>query len=67
MWKVGDQMAEKEMIKMSVEEFSRVQNYMLLSDQNSEAYKVMKERYIELKVILTISGVNLTELDRIKE
>lgn len=60
-------MAEKEMIKMSVEEFSRVQNYMLLSDPDSEAYKVMKERYIELKVILTVSGVNLVELDRIKE
>lgn len=60
-------MTEKEMIKMSVEEFSRVQNYMLLSDPDSEAYKVMKERYIELKVILTVSGVNLVELDRIKE
>lgn len=29
--------------------------------------KEMKERYIELKVILTISGVNITELDIIKE
>ncbi len=60
-------MAEKEMLKMTVEEFSRVQNYMLLSEKGSEAYKLMRERYIELKVILTISGVNLTELDRIKE
>lgn len=60
-------MAEKEMLKMTVEEFSRVQNYMLLSEKGSEAYKLMRERCIELKVILTISGVNLTELDRIKE
>ncbi len=60
-------MTEKEMLKMTVEEFSRVQNYMLLSEKGSEAYKLMRERYIELKVILTISGVNLTELDRIKE
>ncbi len=60
-------MAEKELLKMTVEEFSRVQNYMLLSKKGSEAYKLMRERYIELKVILTISGVNLTELDRIKE
>ncbi len=29
--------------------------------------KEMKGRYIELKVILTISGVNITELDIIKE
>lgn len=25
------------------------------------------ERYIDLKVILTSSGINLTEIDRIKE
>lgn len=31
------------------------------------AYAEMKERCIELKVILTASGINLTELDRIKE
>lgn len=40
---------------------------MLLSDKNSEAYRVMKDRYIELKIILTASGINLTELDKIKE
>ena len=60
-------MTEKEMLKVSVEEFSRVQRYMRLSDKNSEAYNEMKERYIELKVILTASGINLTELDKIKE
>lgn len=60
-------MTEKEMIKITVEEFSRVQRYMRLSEKNSEAYAEMKERYIELKVILTAFGINLTELDRIKE
>lgn len=40
---------------------------MSLSDKESEAYKAMKERYVELKVILSASDVNLTELDRIKE
>lgn len=55
------------MLKLSVEEFSRTQRYMRLVDKDSEAYQEMKERYIELKVILTVSGVNLTELDRIKE
>ena len=60
-------MGEKEMIKMSVEEFSRLQDYMIESDKESNAYKRMKRRYIELKVILTSSGVNLTELDMIKE
>lgn len=60
-------MTDRDVTKISVEEFSRLQGYMLLVDKNSEAYKVMKVRYIELKVILTDSGVNLTELDRIKE
>lgn len=60
-------MTETEMLKISVEEFSRVQRYMRLSDKNSEAYNEMKERYIELKVILTASEINLSELDKIKE
>ena len=60
-------MTEKEMLKISVEEFSRIQRYMRLSDKDSEAYSEIKERYTELKVILTSSGINLTELDKIKE
>ena len=53
-------MTEKEMIQKNIEEFSRLQTYMILSAKDSEAYKVMKERYIELKVILTAFGINLT-------
>lgn len=60
-------MTEKEMLKVSVEEFSRIQDYMPAVEKNSEAYKLIKKRYIELKVILTVSGINLTELDRVKE
>lgn len=60
-------MTEKEMLKLSVEEFSRLQSYMLLADKDSESYKAMKIRYIELKVILTSSGISLAELDRVKE
>lgn len=60
-------MTEKEMLKLSIEEFSRLQGYMLLAEKDSETYRAMKIRYIELKVILSSSGINLTELDRIKE
>jgi len=61
-------MTEKDMLKISVEEFARVQKYMLLiQDKESAAYKEIRGRYIELKVILTTSGVNLAELDIIKE
>ena len=60
-------MTEKELLQKNIEEFSRLQSYMLLTVKGSEAYRLMKDRYIELKVILTASGINLTELDKIKE
>ena len=60
-------MTEKEMMQKNVEEFARLQNYMTLVEKDSAAYKTMKGRYIELKIILTASGINLTELDIIKE
>ena len=60
-------MAEKEMMQKNVEEFERLQDYMISCEKDSEAYKKMKRRYISLKVILTSSGINLTELDIIKE
>ena len=62
-----DNITDKELLQKNVEEFSRLQSYMLLADKNSDVYKAMKVRYIELKVILTASGTNLTELDIIKE
>ncbi|MCX4324394.1 MAG: hypothetical protein OSJ59_15730 [Lachnospiraceae bacterium] len=59
-------MTEKEMLKISVEEFSRVQDWIELAEKDSDVYKSLKKRYLDLKVILTSSGVNLTEIDRIK-
>lgn len=55
-----------DLIKFTVEEFSRLQTYMLASEFSSEVYKLMKTRYIELKVILQAAGVNLSEIDVIK-
>ena len=60
-------MTEQEMIQRNIEEFERIQDYMLSCEKDSEVYKKMKRRYIALKVILAASGVNLTELDIIKE
>lgn len=61
-------MAEKEMMQRNVEDFSRIQKYLVLvQDKESAAYQEIKDRYIELKVILTAFGINLTELDKIKE
>lgn len=59
-------MTEMEMIQKNVEEFVQLQSYMLLAEKDSEVYKAMEIRYKALKVILTSSGVNMTEIDRIK-
>lgn len=60
-------MSDKEMMQRNVEEFERLQDYMISCDKDSEAYKKMKRRYAALKVILTSSDVDLTEIDIIKE
>ena len=65
--KVGVHMTEKEMIQKNIEEFSRLQTYMLATDKNSDGYRLMKDRYTELKVILMAFGINLSEIDKIKE
>ncbi|MCM1182961.1 MAG: hypothetical protein NC337_06280 [Roseburia sp.] len=58
-----------DIIRDSVVEFSRLQDWMLSAKKNNdlETYELMFKRYIELKVILSTAGVNLTELDKIKE
>ncbi len=60
-------MPEKEIIQKNIEEFSRLQTYMLATEKDSNGYKLMKDRYIELKVILNSFGINLSEIDKIKE
>ena len=58
-----------DIVKDSVVEFSRLQDWMLSAKKNNdlETYEQMYKRYIELKVILTTAGVSLTALDKIKE
>ncbi len=45
------------------------QDWMISAKKNNdlETYEQMYKRYIELKVILTTAGVNLTELDKVTE
>lgn len=63
-----EEMSKEELIKISVEEFSRLQKWMLsINDKNSETYNLMHERYIELKVILSSLSVNITDLDKNKD
>ncbi len=39
---------------------------MVLMEKEYDAYRTMKGHYVELKVILTAFGINLTEPDIIK-
>lgn len=67
--KEGDCMpSAADIIKDYVTEFSRLQDWMIpVKETNPDTYESMYKRYIELKVTLSSLGVNLTELDRMKE
>lgn len=57
-----------DIIRDSIAEFSRLQNWMLsVKEKDPVTYEAMHDRYIELKVTLTSLGVNLAMLDKIKE
>ena len=58
-----------EVIKETLEEFARIQEYMILAKKENanETYAGLKERYLSLKAILNVCGVNLTDIDKIKE
>lgn len=57
-----------DIIKDYVTEFSRLQNWMLaIREKDPATYASMHDRYIELKVTLNSLGVNLAELDKVKE
>lgn len=58
-----------EITQKAIEDFVKVQRNMMLARKENavETYANLKEDYISLKVFLTVAGVNLTELDKIKE
>ena len=57
-----------DIIKDYVIEFSRLQDWMLpIKEIAPDTYASMHKRYLELKVTLSSLGVNLTEIDRVKD
>ncbi|KAI4442242.1 MAG: hypothetical protein HFH16_07420 [Ruminococcus sp.] len=57
-----------DIIKDYVTEFSRLQDWMLpIKEIAPDTYASMHKRYLELKVTLSSLGVNLTEIDRVKD
>ena len=58
-----------EIAKDTIEQFKKVQRYMTIAkkEKASETYEELKSEYLSLKALLTVAGVNLVELDEIKE
>lgn len=55
-------------IRDSITEFCKIQKWMISAKEKiPETYNSMYDRYLELKVTLTSPGVNLSELDKIKQ
>lgn len=58
-----------EIIRDSINDFAKVQRRMFLAKKENavETYADLKTEYKSLKALLTSLGVNLTEIDEIKE
>lgn len=58
-----------EVTKDAIEHFQKIQKHMLLAKKENatETYNSLKDDYLSLKAILNVAGVNLTDIDKIKE
>lgn len=58
-----------EVAKEAIEQFQKVQKHMQIAKKENatETYESLKEDYLSLKAILNVAGINLTDIDRIKE
>lgn len=58
-----------EVTRDTINEFLEIQEYMLLAKEENatKTYAKLKTKYLSLKAILKIAGVNLTDIDMIKE
>ena len=68
--KAGDPMPSGvEVAKVAIDDFKEIQRYMLLAKKENatETYAELKKKYLSLKAILNVCGVNLTDIDEIKE
>ena len=58
-----------EIAKDTIEQFKKIQRYMAVAkkEEAKETYAVLKEEYLALKALLNVIGVNLIDIDTIKE
>lgn len=58
-----------EIVKDVVDQFQKIQSHMKNAKEENatKTYEGLKNDYLSLKAILTSLGVNLTDIDKIKE
>ena len=58
-----------EIIERSINEFQKVQAHMLIAREENatKTYASLKNDYLSLKAVLNSLGVNMTDIDKIKE
>ncbi len=56
-----------EVTKQALDDFEKIQEYMFLAKKENatETYAKLKEKYLTLKALLNVAGVNMTDIDRI--
>lgn len=61
--------SDGEIIERSINDFQKIQTHMIIAREENAAktYASLKKDYQSLKAILTSLGVNLTDIDEIKE
>lgn len=58
-----------EIMKNAMDEFKDIQEYMAVAKEENamKTYSMLKKKYLYLKALLNSLGVNLTDIDEIKE
>lgn len=58
-----------EVTKAALDDFKKIQEYMISAKKENalKTYAILKKEYLTIKALLQVSGVNLTDIDEIKE
>ena len=58
-----------EVTKAAIDDFKKIQKYMLLAKEENatKTYASLKRDYLTLKALLNSMGVNMSDIDEIKE
>ena len=56
-------------IQRAIEDFKNIQRHMLIAKEEraTKTYASLKDDYLSLKALLNCLGVNMTDIDKIKE